>query len=233
MSHAPSDDPAEAPDGPHGAPAGQGAGAARRWLAPVVALVLVVLVAAAAMVLLGRDGAGPAAPATPTLAPADAPSAPGSAAATAAPSAAPTGTTRTVSPDPLEPRMGAAVAGTVFTLAAPGWGPDTAATAAGAREALAGTYTDGTTNVPVTAAAFGTIEAQDAYSAALVADLDAAGATKGEEGSVYVDGTGHYWYYLLEDGVTARLVWRTDDGVVVTLTGPGKPLAELYKHMPL
>ena len=255
MSHTPSDvpdeprgrgasTPAEAPattigtghpTGPHDAarPAAGGARGRRGWLVPVVVAVVVVVLAAAGMLLLGRneirpaDTASPAA--TPSVEPAGAPT--GSSGTPTESTAPSTEDTRAVSPDPLEPRVDTAVPGTAFALTPPGWVTDDAATAAGAREAIAGTYSDGATEVPVTAAAFDSLEAQDAYSAGLVAALDAAGAAKGEDAHVYEDGSGHYWYYLLADGVTATLVWRTDNGVVLRLIGPSDAVAQIYENM--
>ncbi|WP_448073057.1 hypothetical protein [Georgenia yuyongxinii] len=193
----------------------------RGWVVPVILTVVVlVLAGVAAYLFFGRGDDAPAAEETT------------SAAVTSA-----TGETssasddRTVSTEPLEPRLDTTVVNTSFALTDAGWTTDEEAIAAGAREALSGTYSDGSTDVPVTAAAFADIEGQDAYSEQLAADLEAGGATSQGEGSVYADNTGHYWYYVLEDGVTIALVWRTDNGVVLTLTGPADAVQTVYRNM--
>ncbi|MFH5824094.1 hypothetical protein [Georgenia sp. AZ-5] len=191
----------------------------RGWLVPAILAAVVVVLAAVAAYLLLRDDPEPAAPGTPTPA------------AEATPTPSPTEDTRAVSPDELEPRVDATIVDTAFTLTEAGWATDEEAVAAGAREALRGAYSDGTTEVAVTAAAFDTIEAQDAHAEQVVADLEAAGAQVQGEGTVYVDNTGHYWYVMHDDGQTASIVWRTDDGVVLSLTGPPDAVQQVYDNM--
>ncbi|WP_193312988.1 hypothetical protein [Georgenia subflava] len=139
--------------------------------------------------------------------------------------------TRVVSADPLEPRVDTTVTETEFTLTDAGWTEHGDAMAAGAREAISGTYSDGSVDVPVTAAAFESIEDQDAYSQQLIAELDESGATQLEDGPVYPDETGHFWAYLLADGVTTTVVWQTDDGVVLSLTGDPQAVPTIYSNM--
>jgi len=138
---------------------------------------------------------------------------------------------REVSADPLEPRINKEIIGTDFALGDAGWTEDAAGTRAGASEAVAGTYTDGATDVAVTVAAFGTIAEQDAYSEQLAGDLEDDGAQLLSEGSVYPDSTGRHWAYMLADGETTTVVWRTDDGVVLTLSGDPEAVAEVYSGM--
>jgi FlaG/FlaF family flagellin (archaellin) len=187
----------------------------------ILTAVVLVLAGVGAYLFFGRGDDTPAAEETPSAAATSATSEETAAASDA----------RTVSTDPLEPRIDTTVVNTSFALTDAGWASDEEAIADGAREALSGTYSDGSTDVPVTAAAFETIDAQDAYSEQLAADLEAGGATSQGEGSVYVDDTGHYWYYVLEDGATTALVWRTDDGVVLTLTGPADAVQTVYRNM--
>ena len=211
------------------------------WLIPAIIGLAIVLVVGAVVFMLTRSGAGTttaepsapgaSAPATdPATAPADGATAgqtPGEAEATAAPTA----DTREVSAEPLEPRVDAEVVGTSFVLSDAGWAEHAPGLAAGAREAVAGTYTNGTVEVPVTAAAFDTIEAQDAYSEQLTAALQKDGAQLLSDGPVYPDSTGQHWAYQLADGVTTTVVWRTDDGVVLTLTGDSDAVPEIYSNM--
>ncbi|MFD1507423.1 hypothetical protein FE374_13485 [Georgenia yuyongxinii] len=212
------DDGASGPGGP----AGPGGPEKRRgWVVPVILTVVVlVLAGVAAYLFFGRGDDTPAVQETTSAA-----------ATSATEETTAASESRSLSADPLEPRLDTTVVNTTFALTDAGWTSDEEAIAAGAREALSGTYSDGSTDVPVTAAAFESIEAQDAYSEQLAADLEAGGATSQGEGSVYVDDTGHYWYYVLEDGATTALVWRTDDGVVLTLTGPADAVQTIYRNM--
>jgi cytoskeletal protein RodZ len=191
----------------------------RGWVVPTVLAAVVVLLAAAAAFLFLRGTNEPTGQATP------------SASASAKPSASPTPDNRTVSTDPLEPRLDTTVVNTSFTLTPEGWATDQDAIAAGAREALKGTYSDGTTNVTVTAAAFDTIQAQDVYSQQVAGKQESGGATLRGEGSVYANDTGHYWYFVEQDGTTTTIVWRTDDGVVLTLSGPADAVQTVYRNM--
>ncbi|GAA4289012.1 hypothetical protein [Georgenia daeguensis] len=207
------------------------------WLVPAIIGLAIVLVVGAVVFMLTRTGTGtttaePGAGASatePATAPTDgatAGEAPGEAA-----TAAPTEDTREVSGEPLEPRVDAEVVGTSFVLSDAGWAEHAPGLAAGAREALAGTYTNGTVEVPVTAAAFDSIEAQDSYSEQLTASLKDEGAQLLSDGPVYPDSTGHHWAYQHADGATTTVVWRTDDGVVLTLTGDSEAVPEIYSNM--
>lgn len=207
------------------------------WLVPTVIGLAIVLVVAAVVLLLTRTGAGtttadPSAPgasasgtqqATEPTVDATAGGTPGGAAAT--------DDAREVSGEPLGPRVDPEVVGTDFVLSDAGWAEHAPALAAGAREAVAGTYTNGSVDVPVTAAAFDTIEAQDAYGEQLTTALKDDGAQLLSDGPVYPDSTGHHWAYVLADGVTTTVVWRTDDGVVLTLTGDSEAVPEIYSNM--
>jgi hypothetical protein len=205
---------------------------ARRWW-PAVALAVVVLVGAVVVILLQR-GPGPEREPVATATPA--PATPSSAGPTA-PTATPTEDTRSVSTQPLAERLGTDVVDiddpdVRYTLTDPGWVPDEDTVAAGAREAVTGTLTDGSDDVDVTAAAFDTIAAQDAHAEEAVARL-AQDATLLSDGTVYSDGSGRHWAYLLADGETVTVLWRTDDGVVLTVTGPREATETVYGNMSL
>ena len=210
--------PLTPPPGQSGMPVTEGDEPPRRraWVVPVVLIAVVVIFAALAAYLFLRDRE-PAPQATPTV--------------TATPSATPTPDRRTVSTDPLEPRLDTSVANTSYKLTAEGWAADPDAVAAGAREAFKGTYSDGTTDVAVTAAAFDTLQGQDTYSEQLAGKLASGGAALQGEGSVYANNTGHYWYFVQGDGKSTTIVWRTDDGVVLSLTGPADAVQAVYRNM--
>jgi hypothetical protein len=211
------------------------------WLVPAIIGLGIVLVVGAVVFVLTRSGAGmttadPGAPgvSAPATEPATAPTDGATAGATpdeAAVTAPPTADARQVSGEPLEPRVDGEIVGTNFVLSDAGWAEHAAGLAAGAREAVAGTYTNGSVDVPVTAAAFDTIGAQDAYSEQLTASLREDGAQLLSDGPVYPDSTGHHWAFMLADGVTTTVVWRTDDGVVLTLTGDPDAVPEIYSNM--
>ncbi|WP_341358729.1 hypothetical protein V5H98_13320 [Georgenia sp. M64] len=211
-------------------------GPPRRLLLAVVAAV--VLVAVVVLALLYRPGdPGPADGAT-TAGPSSEPTGPTAGPGTTGPAAAPSPTPfpdRTVDAAPLADRLGTEVVdavdpGVPFTLEEPGWAsldgaPD------GAREAVTGTLTDGTDTVGLTAVAFDSIEEQDAHAEEVVAGLREDGATVISEGTVYSDGSGRHWAFLMPDGVSSTVVWRTDDGVVLTLTGPLRVTEVVYGDM--
>jgi hypothetical protein len=211
------------------------------WLIPTIVGLAIVLVVGAVVFMLTRGGdtsvAAPGAPGAgaPASGPATDPTVDGATAEAlengSSSAEPPSEESREVSPDPLQPRMDTEVVGTDFVLSDAGWAEHAAGTEAGAREAVAGTYTNGSDDVPVTAAAFDTIAEQDAYGEQLSARLEDDGARLLSDGPVYPDSTGHHWAYVLADGVTTTVVWRTDDGVVLTLTGDSGAVPEIYSNM--
>lgn len=221
----------------HGRPP-EPTGSRRRLLLAVVAAVVLVAVVVLALLYLPGDGptddattTGTSSEPTETTGP---PAAPGTTGPTAAPSPTPF-PDRTVDPAPLADRLGTEVVdavdpGVPFTLEEPGWAPLDGAPD-GAREAVTGTLTDGTDTVGLTAVAFDSIEEQDAHAEEVVAGLREDGATVISEGTVYSDGSGRHWAFLMPDGVSSTVVWRTDDGVVLTLTGPLRVTEVVYADM--
>ncbi|MDD9207861.1 hypothetical protein PU560_15505 [Georgenia sp. 10Sc9-8] len=135
---------------------------------------------------------------------------------------------REVTDRPLEDLLDTIVIGTDFQLADEGWAPDESAVERGAREAVTGVYTDGRREVRATAAAFDTIEDQDAYAQELVEQLPADDLRS--EGAVYSDESGRYWAFEDEDE-QATVVWRTDTGVVLTVSGDVAAASEVFANL--
>lgn len=219
----------------HGRPP-EPTGPPRRLLLLVVGAVVVVAAVVLALLYLPGDPVATdgATTARPSSGPTAAATGPGPATATSGPSGTPF-PDRTVDPAPLADRLGTEVVdavdpGVPFTLEDPGWAPVDDAPD-GAREAVTGTLTDGTDTVGLTAVAFDSIEEQDAHAEEVVAGLREDGATVISEGTVYSDGSGRHWAFLMPDGVSSTVVWRTDDGVVLTLTGPLRVTEVVYADM--
>lgn len=135
---------------------------------------------------------------------------------------------REVTDRPLEDLLDTIVIGTDFQLADEGWTPDESAVERGAREAVTGVYSDGSREVRATAAAFDTIADQDDYAQELVEQLPADDLRS--EGAVYDDESGRYWAFEDEDE-HATVVWRTDTGVVLTVSGDVAAASEVFANL--
>ncbi|GAA4416719.1 hypothetical protein GCM10023169_11930 [Georgenia halophila] len=122
------------------------------------------------------------------------------------------------------------VAGTGYALTDAGWSENSAGMEAGARQAIEGVYTDGTNELPITAAAFDSMSEHEAYAEELVAEYESSGAELIGEGTHYEDDTGHFWAFDNGDG-TRAVVWRTGTGIVLTLSGPAGEVNTVYSAM--
>ncbi|MEE6296696.1 hypothetical protein [Georgenia wangjunii] len=206
----------------------------KRWLVPVVVVGALLLVAAivylAMTVFGGDDGTGteatPTAPST-TAAPTATATEEATTGATTDPTtdapttAAPTEepTSQAPTSDDLERQLDeSVVAGdATFTVTEEGFVPAPDIIGAGAVEAYTATYASGESQVAMLATSWPSVEEADAYAAELIAGLE--GAEQLDTGTVYQNGTGTYWAFLLSDG-SGMYVWTTDRGEVLRVTGP-------------
>ncbi len=206
----------------------------RAWVLPVIGVVAILAVVAAIVVATRGGGTDP----EPTANPATEETGAEETGETASDEATtePAEDEREVARGDLEGRVDQTVIDpeteTSFELQ-DGWSENADGTQAGARQAIEGVYTDGDQELRITAAAFETIEEHDTYADELVSRLQADGAEVTDEGPANeATGTGYSWVLETgEDPADTVVVWRTDDGVVLSLTGPRDAVEQVYRNM--
>ncbi|HLS50019.1 MAG TPA: hypothetical protein VK024_08485 [Actinomycetaceae bacterium] len=119
---------------------------------------------------------------------------------------------------------------TTFEVTDDGFVVDDDAIEEGALEAYAATYAAGDVELEFLATRWSDNDLADEYAESLTEALE--GADEVETGSTYIDGSGTYWAFVLEED-RAAIIWTTDRGHVFQVVGGIDYVGPFYSGYPI